>query len=110
MGNHLNIRRQQVQDITPEGEPDGDPYYVVHGSDNVESHTSDHYDSLAELNAAIEAKPSIMAFLKDTADAYEAFATLADPTSHDNYCGTVCDLEPDPGPSEPAGPDLDAAT
>ena len=60
MSNPLSIRRVKFQTINENGEPVGDPTYGVCAADSYASAYNDTFESLDELNKAIEEEGSVL--------------------------------------------------
>ena len=54
MSNPLSVRRVMVQTIDENGNPEGDPTFGVMAADDHQSDYNDTFDTLADLNEAIE--------------------------------------------------------
>lgn len=60
MSNPLSVRRVMVQTINEKGEPEGRPSYGVMAADSNGGGYNDAFESLEELNKAIEEEGSIL--------------------------------------------------
>jgi len=60
MSNPLSVRRVKVQTINERGEPEGEPTYGVMASDDNAGGYNDTFESLEDLNKAIEEEGSIL--------------------------------------------------
>jgi hypothetical protein len=60
VSNPLNVRRVKVQTINEKGEPVGPPSYGVMAADSNGGGYNDSFESLEELNKAIEEEGSIL--------------------------------------------------
>ncbi len=89
ISNPLSIRRVQIQTIDQKGKPVGTPIFGVMASDSYDFSCSEPFKSIDDLNAAIDAAPSILKIadngvFSDEADHNKIKNNLDE---NGNYCG-----------------------
>lgn len=76
MANQLFARRVLIQDVDSGGNPEGDPYYGIIASDDYETIVRCDFQTLAEMNDAIEDAKSVLAAARE--HHYGAFDNISD--------------------------------
>ena len=83
MSNPLSVRRVKVQTIDRQGNPEGEPTYGVMAADNETQIYNDSFESLEDLNKAIDSSASILAVVEDCEFGLVNHANIG----HENYYG-----------------------
>jgi len=65
MSNPLSVRRVKVQTIDKDGNPEGEPSFGVMASDDYEQVYNDIYESLDELNTAVNEAGNLLSVADD---------------------------------------------
>lgn len=85
MSNPLSVRRVKVQTIDVEGNPEGEPTYGIMAADSYGQTYDDTFQTLDELNEAIDNAPSILAVVEDSNNLFPD--ANHEKIGHDNYYG-----------------------
>lgn len=85
MSNPLSVRRVKVQTINEKGEPEGEPTFGVMAADcNVQTY-NDSFQTLQELNEAIDDSESILSVVDE--DGFHFGEADHEKIGYDNYYG-----------------------
>jgi hypothetical protein len=85
MSNPLSVRRVMVQTLDEQGNPEGEPTYGVMAADGYGQAYNDTFNSVRELNEAIDNSESILSIVDERGDLFP----LANhgKIGHDNFYG-----------------------